>query len=285
MSAAAIVPSPLFLLLPHSLTDNVGVLSELQLLVFDDASNYDTPEGNGVWIGVYLEWVLAKWRGLTQDEEDIRWPDLTRFDNDTFREVLTTVYHRNMIVEFTNRYYVEWRENKVCIPGMADVNDHVEGHLCGECDSDDVWENEYDMTQAPIDPSEWDGWEVIPRIPAAARRVALERNEALRLHMEATFDHWLDTREVTGRTNICSERCEAFYDSQAERMRRTIDCNIQWLDDKWLSFVGLLIQLPPIPRPVNVIPMPELCLEPLPVEPLRPLKDIAKEARRLRRGW
>jgi len=285
MQAAALVPSPLFLLLPHSLTDSVVATPELQLLVHDSIDDYGTSEGDGAWIYEYLQWVADKWVDLTQQEEAVQWSDCTRFDNDTFRAALTTTYHRNIIVEFTNKYYVEWRDSKVAIPDIDDVDDYVQDHLCSECDNDDVWENEYDLTQAPINPEEWYGWEAAPHSPASARIAVLDRNEALREHMEAAYQNWVDTREVTGRTNICDDRCNSFYESQNQRMRHAIGFNLQWLDEKWQTFVGRSIQLPPIPRPVNVIPMPELCLEPLPVEPLRPLKDIAKEARRLRRGW
>src|SRR5512137_1670276 len=181
MQAAPISLSSLFLLNPHSLQESEGSCRDLSLTVSDAVDDYCVDEGDGAWIREYLTWIQNLWYSLTQEE--IHWADYHRFDDESFRETLRTVYHRNLFVEFTNRFYTEWRDNQVHIPSIDDVDADVQDRVCSECDNDDVWEEEYDMAQAPINPEEWTGWEVAPPRCAAAVRIDVqERNEALRRH-------------------------------------------------------------------------------------------------------
>jgi len=281
---APIVLTSLFLLDPYSLMSSRVSSRELSLEVSDDASGYNTEEGDGAWVKEYLGWIRVLWHNLTN--EDIQWASFSFFDDQTFRDTLTAAYHRNLFVEFTNRYYVEWRENQIHIPSIDDVDSNVQDHLCAECDNDEVWEEEYDMSLAPIDPCNWNGWEHIPsRATVAEQRLIEARNAALRVHMDEAWADWVENRRSIGRTNICDNRCDAFYDRQCESMRRMVDFNIHWLDAKWQAFVGATIQLPPIPHPLHVLPMADLEIEPAVVEPIRPLSVVAREARRARRGW
>jgi hypothetical protein len=275
----------MFMLGPDTLSDDLVHEAPAELTVEDNRDDYGLEDGDGVWVNHWLDCLCHFYNDMTgerigHDHDGV-------IDQDVF-DIFTLQHIRNLLIRFTNAHYVQWREQRVHTPDLGDVESEQIDNYCDGCDNEGVWEEEWDETNKPIDPDEFDDYEEVPAGASLEVREAIERrNEALMNELHRAWSHWVDIRVSLGRTNICDDRCDGFWDSCHDRMADRTNCDIDWVHNRWEAFAVRRVAAPPVPRPRDdtLIPLPRIEIPEIVHNPLPSMSAIVARARRMRRGW
>jgi hypothetical protein len=208
-------------------------------------------------------------------------------DPDVF-EIFSLQHVRNLLIRFTNTNYIQWCEQRVHTPDLGEIESEQIDNYCDGCDMDNVWEEEWDETNKPIDPDEFDDHEEAPAGASREEREAIDRrNEALSNELRRAWDHWVDVRVSLGRNNICDDRCDEFWSSCHDRMVDRMNFDQDWVYNRWEAFAVRRVAAPPVPRPRDdlMIPLPNIEIPEIVHNPLPSMSAIVARARRMRRGW
>jgi len=218
--------------------------------VTDRRDDYYTEDGDGVWVGAYLEFIEGIVRTRCH-QSDFCFSDYDCVNQEILDEI-DDAYTRRLIIAFTNEHYEPWRDKDVNLPRYDDVRCDCRD-FCDDCDSgwneihgeydgplaDDV-ENDEDENEAGISEEE----------QAARHQHNRERERERERRRQAQEDA---ESEVVDREFSCEEDCDSFYEHISDIFRERVDLDLKALKQRWEAFLedageAAMPELQPEPR-------------------------------------
>ena len=206
-----------------------------KLDVTDSRDDYNVSDGDGIWIGVYLDFLADRIRLLGMGK-DFFFSDSSTLDEETFEEV-SSPFLRGLMVEFTSRYYEEWKDEAVTLPDWEDARRDCR-NFCDDCDVgweivrgtyEGPWADEVEADEDVSDPKLGEAELAERRERNRERQRERERREAAQEEAES---------EEVDRNFICDDECDAFQERIDEQFREGVEVDVDSLKTKWQEFLA-----------------------------------------------
>ena len=226
------IASPVALL---RLSDRPLEVTVPELEVTDCRDDYCTSDGDGLWIGPFIEFIEGK------VAERAHTPHFSFSQTDSFEEQLLaeieSTHVRALVTEFINLHYEDWRDKDIDLPDYDSIRDDSREY-CDECEGG--WReihNEYDGPLAEDVPPDEDenAQEITNEERQARHRRNLERRRE-RAHRRVAQEQ--AENEVIDRDFICEDDCDGFCDHLNDRYRDAFSPNTDALRRRWEEFLA-----------------------------------------------
>lgn len=228
---------PVCLLCPSSLEtlDDIPDDCDETLDVIDRRDDYSTEDGDGVWIGTFLEF-CEKIVQARCHLPDFNFSDYDRIDQRLMDEI-PDAYTRALLIRFANKNYEDYRDDDISLPDYSDTRSDAR-NFCDGCESG--WteiHGEYDGPLASdVEKDENENEDGISKEEQAARRERnAERDEERECRQRAQDEA---EEEVVDSELTCEDDCDAYVEHVDNCFRDKIDTNIDALKERWKNFLA-----------------------------------------------
>jgi len=227
---------PVCLLCPERLTKINEVPDDCSetLEITDRRDDYYSEDGDGVWVGAYLEFLEEPIHARCH-QPDFRFSNYDCVNQDVLDEI-DDPYTRRLIIALTNEHYEPWRDKDVTLPNCADVRCDSRD-FCDDCDSG--WSEIHGEYDGPLaedvgDDEDEDETGISEEEQAARHQRNRERECERERRRQAQEDA---ESEVVDRQSDCEEDCDSFYEHISDIFRERVDSDLKALKQRWEAFL------------------------------------------------
>ena len=217
----------------ETLTDTPDEI-DADLEVTDSRDDYALEDGDGAWIGAYLnflERIVRRRCHLTE----FNFSDSDRINQELFDEI-PDAYTRALLIRFTNEHYESWHNDDVELPDYDDVRTDCRSY-CDDCESG--WEVTYGEYDGPLaedveEDEDDNAADLTDQERTARRQRNRERSRERQRRERAKEDA---ESEVIDRDFVCDDSCDGFYEHVSDVYHDRIDLNTDALRRRWEEFL------------------------------------------------